>query len=234
MSTNIACAVACAACDLSDICRLRAEHERGHVRGQQRNRHAEPMRALTAGAYLFRAGSRAQGIYAVRYGTLKTVALAADGEEQVLSFHVPGDVIGLEAMALGTHRYDVVALNAASCCVVPIARFSEQYARVPSLATAVVNLLSQAVAQQSARLDIARGSARRRVLGLLLDLGARMEQRGFDGQHLQLAMFRRDIASFLDTRIETVSRILRRLHSEGVIRLHGRHITLLQANVALG
>jgi len=189
---------------------------------------------LAAGSYLFRADGRARGIYAVRYGTLKTVALTSDGDEQVLSFHVPGDVIGLDAIAAGYHQYDVIALNAVSCCVVPIGHFAEQYSRVPPLAHAVVNLLSQVVAQQSVRLDIARGSARRRVLGLLLDLAARMERRGYDGQHLQLAMFRRDIASFLDTRIETVSRTLRRLHREGVIRLHGRHITLLQPDAAPG
>lgn len=222
--------VACAACDLSDICRLRTiEHERVGLR----DRRVEPMRSLTAGSYLFRAGSRAQGIYAVRYGTLKTVALTSDGEEQVLSFHVAGDVIGLDAIAAGRYRYDVVALNTVSCCVVPISQLAEQYARVPPIASAVVNLLSQTVAQQSVRLGIARGSAQRRVLRLIVDLASRLEQRGFDGQHLQLAMFRRDIASFLDTRIETVSRILRRLHREGVIRLHGRHITLLQPEAAL-
>jgi len=215
--------VACASCDLADICRLRSIDQE---RIPKHCRSPEPIRSLSQGAYLFRAGGRAQYLYAVRHGAFKTVTVSADGEEQVLGFHLPGDALALDAIHEGRHRHDVIALTDSSCCAVPLTRFADQCARLPSLAMATMQLLSREIAEQSARLDVARGPARRRVLGLLLDLGARMQRRGFNGTELRLGMYRRDIASFLDTRIETVSRMLRRLQREGVIGLHGRQISL--------
>ena len=40
-------------------------------------------------------------------------------------------------------------------------------------------------------------------------------------------MTREDIGSYLGIKLETVSRLLSRLHDEGVLDVHGRHIRIL-------
>ena len=51
-----------------------------------------------AGDYLFRAGDPFDSIAAVRAGMVKTFVDDSQGNEQVLGFSLPGEVIGLNAI----------------------------------------------------------------------------------------------------------------------------------------
>ena len=51
-----------------------------------------------AGDVLFREGDPFESIAAVRAGTVKTYQVDRNGHEQVLGFHLPGEVIGLNAI----------------------------------------------------------------------------------------------------------------------------------------
>ena len=51
------------------------------------------------GDHLFEAGKPLQALYAVRTGSFKTYTLTEQGEEQITGFHLPGDVIGFDAIA---------------------------------------------------------------------------------------------------------------------------------------
>ena len=77
----------CAPCTLRQFCQ--------HVGLPQRT----PGSALgkpfgvNRGDSLFRAGDQHGRVYAVRTGAMKTVAVTADGEEHVLGFHLPGELL---------------------------------------------------------------------------------------------------------------------------------------------
>ena len=155
---------------------------------------------------------------------LKTVEVGTDGEERIITVNTPGDVLGTEAFGRRMYSHDVVALQPVVCCELPLSLLSEQYSRVRELAAALINLLSRASAPRAA---LARGSIRERVAGLLLELARRFEQRGLDGRRFSLGMTRQEIASLLDTRIETVSRMIQKLHRERAIEITGQQVTLL-------
>ena len=53
---------------------------------------------LHAGEHVFREGDAFGAIAAVRAGTVKTYVIDRDGREHVLGFHLPGEVIGLDAI----------------------------------------------------------------------------------------------------------------------------------------
>lgn len=57
---------------------------------------------LHAGAHIFRKGDPFEAITAVRAGTVKTYVVDAKGREHVLGFHLPGEVIGLDAIDCST------------------------------------------------------------------------------------------------------------------------------------
>lgn len=213
--------IACRSCDLNEVCRLsgliafeggRARHSTG------------ALRTVRAGTPLFRAGDPAQSVYAIRQGLLKTVHVNSDGDEHISAVNAPGEVIGLEAFSTGTYACDVIALQTSVCCELPIRPLAEHGARVGELGSALVRVLSAALIPRPA---LTRGSIRSRVITLLLDLSTRLQRRGLDGRQISLGLSRQEIADLLDVRIETVSRIMQRLHRERAIHVSGNKVSLL-------
>lgn len=218
------CAIACEACDLWTICRSRRPPaSRGAGRGDRRARYACQ---IPAAAYLFRAGRPARAVYGVRQGTLKTVRISADGDERVVAFHLPGDIVGLEALSTGRHSSDVIALEPSALCELPLTRLHGWLAEMPDVARSMLQLLSSAITEAWNRPELTRGAVWQRVEGFIGDLSTRLEKRGLDGRHLWLSMSRADIASYLDLRIETISRTLRRLRDSNRIDVQGRRLVL--------
>ena len=213
--------IACRSCDLHEICRLSGLIAFNGGRGHPQT---GGLRTLQAGEVLFRAGDSAHCLYAVRQGLLKTIHLDADGNEEVLALNTPGEVLGLEALGNGTFANDVIALRTVVCCEMPLSQLDEHGKRFRELGSALVRLLSKVIAP---RRHPARGSVRHRLTTFLLDLGGRLQNRGLDGRQFALGLSRQDIADLLDTRIETISRMMQRLNREQAIRVRGNKVKLL-------
>lgn len=212
--------IACRDCDLNELCRLAVLI--AHREGRERPA-AGSFRMIDSGTALFRSGDAATSLFAVRQGTIKTVHLSEDGHERITGFHVPGEVIGLEAFAFATYRCEAIAVEHSVCCELPLPRQPERL-HVQGLLPAMLDLLGAAVAP---KVPLTRGSARERVTRFLQDHGERLRRRGLNGQRLRMSMSRSDIANLLDTRVETVSRILQQLHRERAIHVHGSTIELI-------
>lgn len=213
--------IACRACDLNTICRITGLI--AYEGGRQRQP-TGALRALRPGASLYRAGAPAHALFAIRQGTIKLTQVSPEGDERIVSFHTPGEVLGLESFAMGSYICDATALEQVQCCELPLPLLSERAPQTAELANAVVQLLSRAAA---IRQSLARGSARERVTNFLLDLSRRMGERGLDPTQLKLSMSRLEIANLLDTRIETVSRTLQQLNREQAIHVRGDRVRLL-------
>ena len=69
------------------------------------------VRILHRGDRLFDHGEPFDSVYMVRSGTLKTCTVSASGEEQVIGFHGPGDLAGLDAIHEGRHTSSAIALG---------------------------------------------------------------------------------------------------------------------------
>lgn len=212
--------IACRACDLNEVCRLSGLIALDGGRSRQAT---GTLRAIRPGTHLYRTGAPAASLFAVRQGLLKIVHVTADGDERVLGLATPGEVLGLEAFSLGKYATDVIALQPVVCCELPLSML-EHGTRVRELASALVRLLSRAT---TPRVESARGSIRARVTQFLLELSARLERRGLDGRQFALGLSRREIADLLDARIETVSRMMQRLHREHAIEVRDDSVTLL-------
>ena len=62
---------------------------------------------------LFKAGDTLTSIYAIRSGTIKSYTISETGEEQITSFHLPGDLVGFDAIMNMTHPSFAQALETA-------------------------------------------------------------------------------------------------------------------------
>ena len=175
--------------------------------------------------HLFRVGDPFHAIYAVRSGYFKTYLVDDSGHEQVLGFHLPGELIGLDAIHPERHPCNAVALDTASVCVLPFNEVAALSLQVPSLQRSMFRLMSKELGESHALAgDL---SAEERLATFLLSLANRMKARGYSETRLTLAMPRRDIANFLALATETVSRVFTRFEKDGLIHVDRREITLL-------
>lgn len=177
---------------------------------------------LEAGAHIFREGDRFDAIAAVRAGTVKTYVVDRDGREQVLGFHLPGEIIGLNAIAAEQYPCNAIALDKAMLCRFSFPRIALLATRVPGLQKQLFRLLSRDIG--SAALLAGDHSADQRMAAFLIGMSRRLAVHGFSPTRFSLTMTRTDIANYLRLAPETVSRVLRRFQDDGMIRVDRREL----------
>ena len=176
------------------------------------------------GDAIFRSGDRFNAIYAVREGAVKTRLVDLEGRELVLGFHLPGELIGLDAIDPETYPCDAVALGEVEVCRFSFPALATLATRAPSIQLELFRRLSRDIG--NAALLAGDYSADERLAAFLISLGNRYADRGFPVHTLTLAMSRGDIANYLRLAAETVSRVLRRFQDRGLIQVDGRHVSI--------
>jgi CRP/FNR family transcriptional regulator len=182
---------------------------------------------LHDGDHLFRVGDAFRALFAVRSGYVKTYVVDEAGQEQVLGFHLPGELVGLDAIYPQRHQCNAVALDTMTVCEMPYAEITRLASEVPSLQQQMFRLMSKDIG--SAFMLAGDHTAEERLAAFLMSLSQRLKLRGYSDTHLVLAMPRRDIANYLRLATETVSRVLTRFEKDGLIAVERRDIRILDA-----
>ncbi len=187
-------------------------------------------RPVARGERLFRLGDPLTAVFVARDGAFKSVSISEDGEEQVLGFHLPGELIGLDALGSGHHRCESVALIAANVCEVPYDQLTHVAAQLPSLQQQLFRVIGQSTDRDQDHLGmLVRRQANERIALFLHSLGERYLIAGHSDRQYSLPMSREDIARFLGLALETVSRGFTRLQDDGVIAVTGRRVEIVDA-----
>ncbi len=187
-------------------------------------------RPVARGERLFRPGDPLTAVFVARDGAFKSVSISEDGEEQVLGFHLPGELIGLDALGSGHHRCEGVALTTATVCEVPYDQLSQIAAQVPSLQQQLFRVIGQSVDRDQDHLAmLVRRQANERIALFLHSLGERYRTVGQSDHQFHLPMSREDIARFLGLALETVSRGFTRLQDDGIITVTGRRVEIVNS-----
>lgn len=184
--------------------------------------HVGPLRA---GEHVFREGDPFEAIAAVRAGTVKTYVVDADGREHVLGFHLPGEVIGLNAIDGDAYPCNAVALDTVMLCRFSFPKISVLATRLPGLQKQLFRLMSRDIG--AATVLAGDWSADQRMAAFVLGLSRRLAARGFSPSRFQLTMARTDIANYLRLAPETVSRVLKRLQKDGMLAVDRRELEIL-------
>ena len=213
----------CSTCAFSDACL-----SQGYAKTDLADLHVlvEHVGPFHIGDHIFREGDEFNAIAAVRAGAVKTSILDPSGCEQVLGFHLPGEVIGLNAIHASRYPCDAVALDTTMLCRFSFPKMALLATRMPGLQQQLFRLLSQDIGKAS--LLAAHFSADERMAAFLVSLSRRYASRGFSATRFQLSMTRTDIGNYLRLAPETVSRILKRMNQDGLIIAKQREICLLE------
>lgn len=184
-------------------------------------------RPLHRGDHLFREGDSFHCLYIVKTGSVKTYAPSEDGGEQVLGFHLPGELIGLDAIEKEQHHCSAKVLETSAVCEIPFTQFTELSASIPSLQHQMYRLLSREIGNDEEMLTLlGKKNAEERLAAFLLSLSERFKRRGFSASDFYLSMSRHEIGNYLGLAVETISRLFTRFQDEGPMHVERKHIQL--------
>lgn len=171
---------------------------------------------------IFGEGEAPAYVYRVVSGAVRTVRFSNDGRRQILAFHLPGDIFGLEQCA--RHTLSAEAVSDAEVALVRRSLIESAAAEDVAAAKALLALVSRDLANaQQHTLVLGRKGAGERVAAFLLQLAERAPSR----REIDLPMSRADIADYLALTIETVSRAFTQMERDHMIALpSSRHVVV--------
>lgn len=210
-----------------DLCVTRVPIFQG-LTHQQQLHVAEFIRPLSVrrGEPVYTPGDSVSRLLVVHSGQLKVSHLAANGQEQVLRTVTEGDVVGERAFLSGHRPNDLVlALEDSQMCVFNHADLSTLIRDYPDISQRMLQTLSDRLASVERQLvAITSSDVTARVAAYLLDLTST----GRGGiPTVRLPMAKKEIATYLGTTPETLSRRLAELSASGTIQLQGRRDVLV-------
>ena len=182
-------------------------------------------RTVLRGQQIFFEGDKADGFYIPLTGRVKIAKLSPEGKEQILHLMGPGDPFGEVPMfADGFFPANAVALEDTAVLFFPRGAFVEMISGHPALAMNMLASLSQRLVHLTRLVEnLSLREVHERLAAYLLHLSDRQNH----PETIHLDINKGQLASFLGTIPETLSRILTRLHNDGLIEVSGRDIRIL-------
>lgn len=181
---------------------------------------------VPAGASLIRDGDPARHVFSITSGCVRVLKLLPDGRRQITGFLFAGDFMGLSSG--DAYVFAAEAVEPVSVCRFPRTAFREMMRESPALEHALLERAThELAAAQNQMILLGRKTAQERLASFLLDLPDRDPARPPVPGHVRLPMTRSEIADYLGLTIETVSRVLTKLKTQGLIRLVSMHELLI-------
>lgn len=184
-------------------------------------------RKVNRGEDLYRAGDPFSAIYAIRSGFFKNELIVKDGRSQIMGFHMPGEVIGMDGISAGAYTCNAVALEDAEVCAIPLSRIEENCHEMREFAHRLHQIMSKEIVRdQRVMALLGCRDAEARLAAFLVNISDRLAARGHASSDFELPMTREEIGSFLGLTLETVSRMFSRLQGEKLIEVDLRRIRI--------
>ncbi|WP_454803245.1 response regulator [Mucilaginibacter phyllosphaerae] len=168
-------------------------------------------------------GDKANGLYIILSGKVKTMKLAEDGRELMTGIFIADDYLGVNAMLANEAYADTAtALEDSQICLIPKDQLDELINQYPDIAREFISILANDVRDKEEQLlHLAYNSVRKRMAESLIKLFK--QNNTTDGFKIS----REDLAAMTGMATETVSRTLTDFKDEGLIEKKGSLITIL-------
>ncbi len=158
----------------------------------------------------------------VARGTLKVYMISSSGREQLLRILTPGDYEGVNTL-LGAMAQDIFidSITDTEVCLLRKKDFTALLSRTPQLALKLLELYAQRMADTENQTRFL--TMETRLATYLQALSLQVSP----SSHLTLPMKMKDLASYLGTTPETLSRKLHNLEDKEIISRKGRKLRIL-------
>ncbi len=176
-------------------------------------------RPLKKGDPLFAQGAPAHDHFLIAWGRLRLDQITADGQNVVLRFLGPGELVGSVAVLRGApYPATPTALEDSLLLTWGAETFTDLMERYPRIGMNAVKLVGGRIEELQARLaEIATQRVERRIAATLLRMVKQSGRRVEGGVEIPFAVSRAEIAEMTATTLHTVSRTLSAWEQEGIL-----------------
>ncbi len=196
---------------------------------RQYDANVQRSRRIAAGKHLFRMSDPFNSIFTILSGCVKVYQLDDAGNEHLVGFRFPGDLVGADAIDTGHYLNSSIALETTFVCEIPYVKFKSFAQKHPELHIELVAQLSRMLREERMHsLHLAGTAAEKRVGSFLIDIATKLFALQSGSCSIVLSMSRSDIANYLGLAMETVSRTLTQFRDRGLISVRRKHITILE------
>lgn len=184
---------------------------------------------LRRGNHLYHAGDELKSIFIIQSGTIKSYSADDTGSETVLSLYLPTELMGFEAIETGTQTHSAVAIEASSYCAISYDRLMKASREDRDFQREIWRLSSHETRryEEHLLLLLAHKSSREKVALSIVNLASRFWRIGYSAREFRLPFTRSEFGSYLGVTLETTSRILQKLQSEGILQVKGHNIRIM-------
>jgi len=181
------------------------------------------------GELIFGEGEEVKGIYFVYSGTVKVHKKWGAERELIIRFARAGSLFGHRGLGQDKHYpISATALEPVEVCYIALDFFQASLKVNQGLLHGLLLFFADELQASERKMrDLAHMQVKGRVAQALLqlqgDFGLTPEG------HIGLTLSRQDLASLVGATYETVFRIINELDQEGLIRLEGKHIGIVNA-----
>ncbi|MRV76549.1 helix-turn-helix domain-containing protein [Duganella sp. FT92W] len=170
-------------------------------------------------------------LFVVNSGFLKTVLIDEFGNEQVLSFPMKGDMMGVDGIHTRHYASEAVALSDCDLILLPFRKLAALGRAHTELENLLYGVMSRELVREQTMIGMLGAlSAEARVARFLVSLADRFAAMGYSSKLFNLRMTRHEIGSYLGLTLETVSRTLSAFNEVGLISVDQRTIGIKDAD----
>ncbi|WP_363755480.1 Crp/Fnr family transcriptional regulator [Sphingobium sp. LSP13-1-1.1] len=191
---------------------------------------ALPYRLATRdpGTYLVREGDRADSCIVLLSGFAYRSKMTGDGDRQILSIHLQGDLVDLQNSLLEVADHNVQALTRVELAYISQEAILDVAAAYPAVTQAFWrDTLVDASVFREWILNVGQRDARQRISHLLCELALRQEAAGIcEGPRFEWPMTQEQVGDATGLTNVHVNRTLQRLREDGLISLGSKSVTI--------
>ncbi|HKI73177.1 MAG TPA: Crp/Fnr family transcriptional regulator [Pseudomonadales bacterium] len=183
---------------------------------------------IAKGSHLYCQGDEAGDVFVLLDGTLKAYQVSPDGEESIVRFCFPGEVLWTSGFQAHSRSTSVVALEKSHAVSMPDVVLQRLMTEHDSVQQRCFQLLSKIIKEEQAFIHLlAVGNADRRVAYLLTHIWRQQGGCSNTPFRIRVAMTRSDMGRYLGLSEETVSRVFSRMQSMGLIQIQHPEVDLV-------
>ncbi|MGZ5050143.1 MAG: helix-turn-helix domain-containing protein [Methylobacter sp.] len=182
------------------------------------------------GEAIYHAGSPFRGIIALRSGSAKLLSFDEHGNELVVDFILPGELLGFDGLSTQVHNCTAIALETVNYCHLPAYKIEIMTVNTPGLSQVLLQRSCNQFDAQVQKMMVSRRTAEERVACFLLHISDRLRMRGYSEMEFRLSMSREEIGNYLGIAHETVSRIIHLFQARKMIEVKSKHLKITNKN----
>ncbi len=181
-------------------------------------------KSVRAGRIIFADTQESRGLHLVVWGRVKIFKSTPEGREQTIFIFGPGEPFCLTALTDQVSPAGAVALEDTRILFFPAEVLEEVSRKDPSLLFNMIMVLSRRLKESIDLIEsLSLKEIPQRLATFLVNL---LDQEGGDGR-IDLRFPHRELAKIIGATPETLSRVLKRMSEDGILRLEGRVINIL-------